>query len=159
METLTIRKLSLRNLEILFPTILSFALGVFLLRRLESDWSYTLSILFLLIGTIGFIFILIQFLTRIRVDNIAISQVRFGKERKIKFEEVKTFEIYKTGRFGNTKLDKNDLNVRDIKSERIILVSKIEDKKPNPWWKKDSNTISVPFQQAVFNFIESRIKK
>jgi hypothetical protein len=68
---------------------------------------------------------------------LAICQVRFGKERNIKFEEVKTFEIYKTGRFGNNKLDKNDLHLMDIKSERIILVSKTENKKPNPWWKKD----------------------
>jgi hypothetical protein len=159
LETLTLRKLSLRNLEIIFPTILSIALGVYLLRSLESDLSYTFSILFLLIGTIGFIFILIQFLTRISVDTIGICQVRFGKERNIKFEEVKTFEIYKTGRFGNNKLDKNDLHLMDIKSERIILVSKTENKKPNPWWKKDDNTISIPFQHVVFNSIESRIKQ
>lgn len=159
METLSIRKLSQRNLEIIFPTILSIALGVYVLRRFESDLSYTFSVLFLIIGTIGFIFLLIQYLTRISVDTIGICQVRFGKERKIKFEEVKTFEIYKTGRFGNIKLDKNDLHLMEIKSERIILVSKTENKKPNPWWKKDDNTISIPFQQVIFNSIESRIKQ
>lgn len=159
METLTIRKISQRNLEITFPTILSIALGIYLLRSLESDLSYTFSVLFLIIGTIGFIFLLIQFLTRISVDTIGICQVRFGKERNIKFEEVKTFDIYKTGRFGNIKLDKSDVHLMDIKSDRIILVSKMENKKPNPWWKKDDNTISIPFQQVVFNSIASRIKQ
>ncbi len=159
METLSIRKLSQRNLEIIFPTILSIALGVYVLRSFESDLSYTFSVLFLVIGTIGFIFLLIQYLTRISVDTIGICQVRFGKERKIKFEEVRTFEIYKTGRFGNTRLNKRDLQSLDIKSERIILVSKIEHKKPTPWWKRDAHTISIPFQDVVFSLIESRIKK
>jgi hypothetical protein len=159
LETLTIRKISQRNLEIVFPTILSIALGIYLLRSLESDLSYTFSVLFLIIGTIGFIFLLIQFLTRISVDTIGISQVRFGKERNIKFEEVKTFEIYKTSRFGNIKLEKNDLHLMDIKSDRIILVSKIEAKQPNPWWKKDADTITIPFQHTILNLIESRIKQ
>lgn len=159
METLTIRKLSPQNLELIFPTILAIALSIYLFTSLDSLSASIFAITFLLIGIVGVIFIAIQFLTRISVDTIGISQRRFGKEKRIKFEEVKTFEIYKTGRFGNTKLDKNDFHALDIKSERIILVSKIEEKKPNPWWKRDSNTISIPFQRAVFELIESRIRR
>lgn len=158
METLAIRKLSPQNLELIFPTILAIAVSIYLFTSLDSLSVSVIAIAFLLIGIVGLIFIVIQFFTRIRVDQTGICQVRFGKERKIKFEEVKTFEIYKTGRFGNTKLNKNDLHPLDVKSERIILISKIEDKQPNPWWKKDANTISIPFQHAVFSLIENGIK-
>ncbi len=159
MESLTIRKLSPQNLELIFPTILAIALGVYLFTNFDSLGANAIAMAFLLIGMVGFIFIVIQFLTRIRVDQKSICQVRFGKERKIKFEEVKTLEIYKTGRFGSTKLNKDDLQPLDVKSDRIILLSKIKNKKPNPWWKRDENTISIPFRESFFSLIESGIKK
>lgn len=159
MESIVIRKLSLQNLELIFPTILALILSVYLFTGLDSISANAIAVVFLIIGIVGFIFLVIQFLTRIRVDKTSVCQVRFGKERKIKFEEVRTFEIYKTGRFGNTKLNKNDLQPLAVKSDRIILVSKMEDKLPNPWWKRDANTISIPFQNVVFSLIETRMNK
>lgn len=161
METQTIRKLSLWNLEIIFPTILSGVLGIYLYRDSKSDFTQAIAIAFFAICVVGLIFISYQLLTKITIDNTGISRVFLGNVRKIKFDQIKTFEIYKTGRFGNKKLNKSDIHLQnlDVKAERIILISKTENQKPSPWWKKNSNTISIPFQYNVFKLIENKMKK
>ena len=161
METKTIRKLSIGNIEIIFPTILSIVLGVYLYTNVKFDFAQTISIAFFVISTVGLTFIICQLLTKVIVDNVGINQVFLGKKKKIEFDQVKTFEIYELNRFGSKKLNKTDiysLNI-NVRSERIILVSTAVNKKPNPWWKKDSNTISIPFRHNIFNLIETKMKE
>lgn len=155
MEAISIRKLTLSNLEILFPVATCIALGVYL--HGITDFY----LIFIFIGFIGFLYAARLFLTTITISDNGVTRTFLRKKRIINHDEIGTLEIFSLGRFGATKLKKEETFAPTMvtKSNKIILVSITPNKRPSPWWKTDTHTISIPFRADIFNTLNSRARK
>jgi hypothetical protein len=161
MNTKSLRKLSFFNLDSFFPTSLCLFLSYhFYNSALDFNAiTNTFALLFFIIGVLGLCIILFLISTKITINTKKIVEDAIVYKKELLFEKVQTFEVYEISRWGSKHIDKNELYKfnSNFKSERIILISTLMNKRPNSWWKFDKETISIPFQFDTYKLIEHNL--